>query len=97
MTRSNKNYTAEEKAKIALEALKGNLTMSEISSRFNVHATQIKTWKQKLKSGVAAIFSDKKRQKERDQSSLIEELYKTIGQQKIELEWVKKKSELFKN
>lgn len=97
MAKNHKNYTAEEKAKIALEALKGQMTISEISSKYKVHSTQISNWKQRLKTGIAAIFSDTKRQKEADQTQLLEELYGTIGRQKIEIEWLKKKSELFKS
>ena len=97
MSTDRKSYTSEEKAKIAIEALKGNMTMSELTSKFKVHPTQIVKWKKRLKEGIAAIFSERPQKKENDQKQLIEELYKTIGQQKIELEWIKKKSELFKN
>ena len=97
MSIDRKNYTSEEKAKIPIEAIKGNMTMSELTSRFKVHATQITKWKKRLKEGIVAIFSEKRQKKEIDQNQLIEDLYKTIGQQKIELEWLKKKSELFKN
>lgn len=97
MAQNRKSYTTEERAKIAMEALKGNMTMGEISSKFGVHATQIANWKNKLKSGMVDIFSEKKQRKKADQNRLVEELYRTIGQQKIEIEWLKKKSELFKD
>ena len=97
MTQNRRSYTMEDKAKIALEALKGNMTMSEISSKFGVHSTQITNWKNKLKSGMVAIFSDKKQWREANQNQLVEELYRTIGHQKIEIEWLKKKSELFRD
>lgn len=97
MSIDRKKYTAEEKAKIALEALKGSMTMSELTSKFKVHPTQIAKWKKRLKEGIIAIFNEKPQKKETDQKQLVEELYKTIGQQKIELEWLKKKSELFES
>lgn len=95
MGKKSKTYTAQEKAKVALEALKGNLTYAQITSKYGVHSTQIHRWKSLLQSGIPDIFKGKARQKEADQDSLIEELYKQIGQQKVELDWIKKKSELF--
>ncbi len=90
-----KNYTATEKAKIALEVLKGKVTQSEITSKYGVHSTQILSWKKQLLEALPEIFSDKRREKNKDQEELIEELYKQIGQLKVELDWLKKKSELF--
>lgn len=97
MATIRKSYSAEEKAKIALEALKGNMTIAEITAKYGVHSSQIGNWKKILKEELAGIFSDNKHKKEQDQSELIDELYSTIGRQKIELEWLKKKSALFKN
>jgi transposase len=54
-----KKYSAQEKAKIALEALKGNLTQNEITKRYGVHSTQINRWKQQLKSGAIEIFAER--------------------------------------
>ena len=45
----HKKYSAEDKAKVALEALRGNMSMNEISAKFQVHSTQITRWKQLLK------------------------------------------------
>lgn len=97
MQKNRKSYSSEEKAKIALEALKGNMTISEITSKYGAHSTQIVNWKKRLKEGISDIFSEKKRSKETDQLQLIEDLYRTIGRQKIELEWMKKKAEIFKD
>lgn len=92
-----KNYTAEEKAKIALEALKENLTFNEISSKYQVHSTQISKWKKIARDGMIAGFKDatKKNNTKDESEELIEELYKQIGQLKVELDWLKKKSKLF--
>ncbi len=95
MSKLKKSYTAEQKAKIALEALSGQLTQSQITSKYGVHSTQINRWKKCLKSGVADIFKDRRKRDERDKDELIDELYKKIGQLNVELEWLKKKSELF--
>lgn len=94
MTNKHKNYSADEKAKIALEALKGDMTQAEISSKFSVHTTQIYKWKKQLESNIASIFKDNSA-KERSESQLIDELYGKIGKLNVELDWLKKKSELF--
>src|SRR4051812_25930356 len=94
-TASRKNYTSAEKAKIALEALKGTMTQNEITSKYGVHSTQIFSWKKQLLESLPEIFSDRRREKDKTQEELIEELYKQIGQLKVELDWLKKKSELF--
>lgn len=89
-----KKYTAEDKAKVALEALRGNMTMNEISSKFQVHSTQITRWKAIAKDSLVAGFKspDKKYLQDND---LTDELYRQIGQLKVELEWLKKKSATF--
>ena len=97
MSNLRKTYSAEEKAKIALDAIKGELTQSQISSKYNVHSTQIATWKRQLKEHMVDTFKDKRRNNSgQDQSELIDELYKKIGKLEVELDWVKKKSDLFK-
>jgi transposase len=89
-----KKYTAEEKAKVAMEALRGNMSMSEISSKFQVHSTQITRWKGIAKDALIAGFKSPGKKDFQD-NELIEELYKQIGQLKVELEWLKKKSATF--
>ena len=97
MSNMRKKYSAEEKAKIALEALKGEVTQSQLTSKYSVHSTQIANWKRQLKEGIVGIFKDKRhKEAQSDQTELIEELYKKIGKLEVELDWVKKKSELFK-
>jgi transposase-like protein len=96
MSLQGQKYTASEKAKIALEAVKGELTQSQITSKYGVHSTQIGLWKKQLIESLPVIFSDKMREKDKSQEKLIEELYKQIGQLKVELDWIKKKSELFR-
>lgn len=90
-----KRYNAQEKAKIVIEVLKGELTQSQITAKYGVHSTQLHNWKKQALAGLVATFSDKSERQSRDQSELIEELYKQIGQLKVELDWLKKKAELF--
>jgi transposase len=95
MSKKHHNYTSHEKAKIALEALKGNMTQAEISYKYKVHTTQIYKWKKLLESNIANIFKDSTTTKEKNDSELINNLYTKIGQLNIELDWLKKKSKLF--
>ena len=90
-----KVFSPAFKAKVALEAAKGVETTGQLASRFQVHPTQIGVWRKKLLDNVERIFSDsEKRDKERDRE-FVEELYKQIGKQKIEVEWLKKKVDMF--
>ena len=95
MTGKRKSYTAAEKGKIALEALRGTLTQNELTSKYGVHNTQVSMWKKQLLEAVPDIFSDKRRGKDVAQETLVDELYKQIGQLTVERDWLKKKSELF--
>jgi putative transposase len=76
--------------KIVLETLKGNQTQAQLTSKYGIHPTQISAWRRQFKEGVADIFKDKRRKNVLDKDRLIEELYKQIGQQKVELDWLKK-------
>ncbi len=85
-----KRYTAAFKAKVALEAIKGQKTISEIASEYEVHPNQVSQWKRQLRDGLEDVFTDPHRagrseEKEKDK------LYQEIGRQKIELDWLKKK------
>ena len=89
---ARKSFTAEFKAKVAIEALKGNQTVNEIASEFSVHSTQINTWKKNLIQAGKQAFSGKTQQGQRDQEELLEQLYAQIGKQKVEIDWLKKNS-----
>lgn len=92
---SKKSYTAAEKAKIALEAAKGQSTINEITQRFGVHSTQILRWKKQLLEKLPELFSDTQKRKDTEQQKLVEQLYQQIGQLSVERDFLKKKSELF--
>jgi transposase len=97
MTTTKKQYSAAEKAKIALEAIKAELTIAQISSKYGVHATQISKWKQQAIASMQSGFTSKASKAENNQHDLIDKLYRQIGQLSTECEWLKKKSELFKS
>lgn len=93
MAKSRKQYSSAYKAKVALEAVKGELTMAELSSKYGVHRNQIIKWKEHLLKEVSSLFSDKRKEKKEEGKTNEEELYRQIGKLNMELEWMKKKSE----
>ncbi|MBW1821396.1 MAG: IS3 family transposase [Deltaproteobacteria bacterium] len=92
MGKVRKNYSASFKAKVALEAVKKEKTISQLSSEYGVHSNQINQWRKRLLEDLPDIFSQKRKKKEKDTEELQAELYQQIGQLKVELDWLKKKS-----
>lgn len=85
-----KRYTAAFKAKVALEAIKGQKTISEIASEYEVHPAQVSQWKRQLRDGLEDVFTDPRRSGRSDEKEK-DKLYQEIGRQKVELDWLKKK------
>ena len=92
MVQKRRKHSPAFKAKVSLAAIKGELTINEISSQFGVHPNQISKWKKQAIEELDSVFSGKRDRKKKEQKELTEELYKQIGQLKVELDWVKKKS-----
>lgn len=91
-----KKHSAAFKAKVALEAIKENRTSAELSSAYGVHTTMITRWKRQVLEHLPEVFSDKAKRKDKNNEELLASLYQQIGQLKVELDWLKKKSELLK-
>jgi transposase-like protein len=95
MPRIRKHYSAEFKARVALEAIRGERTISEIASTHSVHPNQVTQWKKLLEGEASALFGDK-RVKDvcaaADQAAVQDRLYRQIGELTMELDWLKKKS-----
>ena len=91
-----KRHNGAFKARVALEAVKGEKTISEVSSEYGVHPNQVRQWRRQLLEELPSIFTETKTKKkaEKDRDELEAELYRQIGQLKVELDWLKKKSEI---
>ena len=87
-------YPPSFKAKVALEAIKEEKTSAELSTPYQVHPGQIRNWKATLKKGATDLFNGNSKKRKDNKEELIQELYRQIGQQKVELDWLKKKSGL---
>jgi putative transposase len=74
-----------------LAALKGDRTIAQLASAFDVHATQISLWKKQLLAGASAAFSGERKRAEVDHEAREAELYQQIGKLQMELDWLKKK------
>jgi transposase-like protein len=85
-----KRYPGKFKAKVALAAIKSEETIAELSSKFEVHRVQIMRWKNEALSALPDFFGNQKDKKRLDQQKFIDELYKQIGQLKVENDWLKK-------
>jgi transposase-like protein len=93
-SRQRRSFSAEMKARIALEAIKGQKTIQEITSHYGVHASQVTNWKWQAIQGVPTLFTDRRSQPDTSEEALKAELYQQIGQLQVELDWLKKKSGL---
>jgi putative transposase len=91
MTNSRKRYSAEFKAKVALEAIKEQKTLSELAQQYSLHPNQIVQWKKQLLAGSVDVFSNSSKIRRSKQKTLEAQLYQQIGQLKVELDWLKKK------
>jgi transposase-like protein len=89
-----KIFTSKQKAKVALEAIKGAKTINEIAQEFGVHPTQVNQWKKELLENASSLFEGKRGPKPVNAQSDPDRLYAKIGQLNMELDWLKKKSGL---
>jgi putative transposase len=90
-----KRFSPEFMAKVALAAIKEEVTIAELSSKYEVHRTQISSWRKRARESLVDIFRGKHAHTAQDKEKLIEELYRQIGQLKVENDWLKKKSAMF--
>lgn len=91
MEMKRRNHTDEFKAKVAIEAVKGVHTLSELSAKYTVHSTVIAHWKRTLLEGATRVFESGNGSKLKTEEELTSPLYEQIGRLKMEVDWLKKK------
>jgi putative transposase len=95
MKTGRRQFTAQFKAKVALEAVKGIRSVNELAGLYQVHPVQIASWKKRLVEGAPELLADGRRKATGgDGEALQAQLYQQIGQLKMELDFLKKKSGL---
>jgi transposase-like protein len=87
-----KRYDGSFKARVALEAIRGDRTMAEIAAAYGVHPNQISKWKKQALDELPKIFSGRYEKTEAQGKELTDQLYQQIGRLKVELDWLKKKA-----
>lgn len=91
MSQKRKKHSDEFKARVAVEAVKGVKTLSELSSAFGIHPTVIAHWKRQLLDGAPTVFSRGTGCGLRTEEEIAAPLYEQIGRLKVEVDFLKKK------
>ena len=91
---TRRRYSATFKAKVAVAALRGDRTLSELGSVYGVHPVQVTQWKKQAMAALPEAFAPRRGAADRDQQAVQAALYEEIGRLKVELDWLKKKHEL---
>lgn len=91
MGRKRRTFSAQQKGKIALEAIQERNTLSEIAQKHEVHPSQVTLWKKQVLEGLPGIFEASASIGKEADNGKEALLYQQIGQLQFELEWLKKK------
>jgi transposase len=91
--RNRRKFSGEFKAKVVIEALKERSSLEELARKYEIHPNQIGIWKKEFLSKAATVFTsgEKSSDDKKDQEAILDKLYSQIGQQKVEIDWLKKK------
>ncbi len=91
-----KRHSSGFKAQVALEAIQNQRTIAQIASEYKVHPSQVTKWKRRLKEELPQSFADNGKKRDTSSEQLVDELYRQIGQLKVELDWLEKKTSLLR-
>jgi transposase len=91
MTTTRKQYSPKFKARVAIEAIRGDKTLSQLGSQFKVHPIQIAKWRKSALDQLPELFVDGRKGKSRNGEAESDALYEEIGRLKVELDWLQKK------
>lgn len=92
MTGKRKRYSAEFKSKVALEAIRGELTIAQLAAKHGVHQTMINAWKKQAVEGMASVLSGKAEAAEAAREGEIDQLHAKIGQLVVERDFLRRAS-----
>ena len=94
--RRRKRYDNRFKAEVAIEAIKNQQTVAQIASEYGVHPNQVSQWKKQVLDQLPELFTNQRSKSTTDSDQLVDELYRQIGQLKVELDWLQKKTQLLR-
>lgn len=90
--RKRRRFSAQFKARVALEAVREQKTIAQLAGQYQVHPNQISEWKRQLLQGAEELFAGRRDRVEQDHEALTARLCEQIGKLKVELDWLQKKS-----